>query len=80
MMAVDMLSLEERRAFAQRHVEVGRLLINRQHEIVVRHKAEGRDPTPAQNLLAVLERTQKVLERDLAALMRGTSDDSAVPD
>jgi hypothetical protein len=63
-------SLEERRAFAQRHVEFGRLLIIRQREMVERHKAEGRDPTAAQNLLAVLERTQKVLEHDLAELLR----------
>ena len=67
-----MLSLDERRAFAQRHVEFGRLLIIRQREMVERHKAEGRDPTPAQNLLAVLERTQQVLERDLTKLMRET--------
>jgi hypothetical protein len=65
-----MLSLEERRAFAQRHVDFGRLLIIRQREMVERHKAEGRDPIPAQNLVAVLERTQQVLERDLAELMR----------
>ena len=63
-----MLSLEDRRAFAQRHVEFGRLLIIWQREMVGRHKAEGRDPTPAQNLLAVLERTQQVLERDLTRL------------
>jgi len=65
-----MLSLEERRTFAQRHVEFGRLLIIRQREMVERHKAEGRDPAPARNLLVVLERTQQVLERDLAELMR----------
>lgn len=63
------LSLEERRAFAQRHVEFGRLVIIRQREMVERHKTESRDPTPAQNLLAVFERTQQVLERDLAQLM-----------
>lgn len=66
-----MLSLEQRRTFAQRHVEFGRLLIIWQREMVERHKAEGRDPTPAQNLLTVLERTQRVLVRDLAEIMRG---------
>jgi hypothetical protein len=65
-----MLSVEERRKFAQCHVEFGRLLIGRQREMIERHKAEGRDPAPAQNLLAVLERTQQVLERDLAQLMQ----------
>lgn len=67
---LKMLSLHERRAFAQRHIEFGRLLIIRQREMVERHKAEGRDPVPAQNLLSVLERTQRVLEHDLAELMR----------
>ena len=65
-----MLSVEERRKFAQCHVEFGRFLIGRQREMIERHKAEGRDPAPAQNLLAVLERTQQVLERDLAQLMQ----------
>jgi hypothetical protein len=65
-----MRSLEERHALAQRHVEFGRLLIIRQRAMVERHKSEGRDPAPAQKLLAVLERTQQVLERDLAELMR----------
>ena len=61
-----MLSLEERRKFAQIHVEFGRFLIVRQREMVDRHKSEGRDSAPAQNLLVVLELTQQVLERDLA--------------
>jgi hypothetical protein len=65
-----MLSVEERRKFAEVHVEFGRYLIGRQREMVERHKAEGRDPAPAQNLLAVLERTQQVLERDLAQLVQ----------
>ena len=52
-----MLSVEERRKFAQCHVELGRFLI-------------GRQRAPAQNLLAVLERTQQVLERDLAQLVQ----------
>ena len=65
-----MLSLEERRAFAKIHAEFGRLLIVRQRQMVERHKLEGRDPAPAQKLLAVLERTQQVLDRDLAKLVR----------
>jgi hypothetical protein len=36
--------------------------------MVERHKAEGHDTKAAQELLAVLERTQKVFERDLAEL------------
>jgi hypothetical protein len=61
-----MYSLDERRKFAQVHVEFGSFLITRQREMVERHKSEGRDSAPAQNLLVVLERTQQVLERDLA--------------
>jgi hypothetical protein len=38
--------------------------------MVKRHKAERRDLAPAQNLLAVLEQTQQVLEHDLAQLMQ----------
>jgi hypothetical protein len=53
---------------ARRHVELGRLLIERHKEMVERHRVEGRDTTPAENLLAALERTQQVFERDLARL------------
>jgi hypothetical protein len=53
---------------ARRHVELGRLLIERHKEMVERHRVEGRDTTPAESLLATLERTQQVFERDLARL------------
>ncbi|MFZ0100868.1 MAG: hypothetical protein WAL49_01115 [Pseudolabrys sp.] len=36
--------------------------------MVEKFKAEGRDTKAAEGLLAVLERTQKVFERDLAEL------------
>jgi hypothetical protein len=36
--------------------------------MVEMHKAEGRDNKAAEKLLTVLERTQKVFERDLAEL------------
>ena len=36
--------------------------------MVEKHRAEGRDSKVAEELLAVLERTQKVFERDLAYL------------
>jgi hypothetical protein len=64
------LPLEERRNFAQRHVEWGRQLIMHQREMVERHKKEGRDLGPAQRLLAVLERTQLTFERDLSKLLK----------
>ena len=64
------LTIEERRDFGRKHLEWGRKLIVRQREMVERHKAEGRDPTAAQRLLAVLEQTQLAFERDLARLLR----------
>ena len=63
------LPLEKRRNFARQHVEWGRQLIMRQREMVELHIREGRDPGPAQRLLAVLERTQETFERDLMRLL-----------
>jgi hypothetical protein len=63
-----MPTIDERRALARRHVEAGRLIIIHQRQMVERHKAEGRDTKAAEELLAVLERTQKTFERDLADL------------
>ena len=53
---------------ALRHVEVGRLLIERQKKLVERHRLEGRDTKPAQDLLTAFEHTQEVFERDLTRL------------
>ena len=53
---------------ARQFGEVTRLLIERQKEIVERHRAEGRDTKPAEDLLAAFERSQKVFERELARL------------
>jgi len=65
-----MPTLEERRASAQRHVEYGRQMIERHKSLIEKLRAERRDTTAAQQLLAVFERTQKVFEYDLAELMR----------
>jgi hypothetical protein len=61
-------TIDERLALARRHVDAGHLIIVHQRQMVERHKAEDRDTKAAQELLAVLERTQKVFERDLAEL------------
>ena len=61
-------TVDERLALARRHFDAGHLIIVHQRQTVERHKAEGRDTKAAQELLAVLERTQKVFERDLAEL------------
>ena len=64
----ELPSLVYRIEQARRHVEVGRLLIGRQKEIVERHRLEGRDTKPAQDLLTAFERTQEVFEQDLTRL------------
>ena len=61
-------SLAYRIEQARRHIEVGRLLIERQKEMVERHRLEGRDTKPAQDLLTAFEHTQQVFERDLTRL------------
>jgi len=53
---------------ARQFGEVTRLLIKRQKEMVERHRVEGRDTKPAEDLLAAFERSQKVFERELARL------------
>ena len=61
-------TIEERLALARRHVEAARLTIVRQRQMVEKFKAKRRDTKAAEELLAVLERTQNVFERDLAEL------------
>jgi len=63
-------TIDQRRAFAQRHVEWGRELIARHRQYVEELKESGRDTEAAEQFLLVLERTQKVFERDLADLER----------
>ena len=46
--------------------------------MIERHKTEGRDFTAAQKLLDVLERTQKVFERDLTRILDGEHVDAEV--
>ena len=54
---------------ARQFGEVTRLLIERQKEVVERHRVEGRDTKPAEDLLAAFEHSQKVFERELARLV-----------
>ena len=53
---------------ARQFGEITRLLIERQKEMVEKHRVEGRDTKPAEDLLAAFERSQKVFERELARL------------
>ena len=59
--------VEERLAIAQAHVEWGRWIVA-QRQQYVKELRESNDTEAAEKLLAVLERTQKVFERDLANL------------
>jgi hypothetical protein len=58
------MTLEEKIAQAQRHVDIGRLVIERQRALVLRHR------TPASiDLLELFEQTQQIFELDLADLL-----------
>jgi len=64
---------EERLAFAQAHVEWGRWIVAQRQQYVkeLRESADteaAEKLLAAEQLLAVLERTQKIFERDLAKL------------
>ena len=61
-------TVKERIASGRRHIAGGRLLTEHQRKMIERYKAEGRDTKAGEDLLAVLERTQKVFEHDLAFL------------
>ena len=63
-----MSTIDERRAFARRHVEWGRELIARHRQYVEELKESGRDTEASEKFLLELERSQKVFECDLAVL------------
>ena len=60
-------TIDERRAFARRHVEWGRQVIDRQRQYLEELKESDRDTETAEKFL-LIKRTQKVFERDLANL------------
>ena len=62
--------LEEQIRTARRHVELNRALIDHYKELLEKHRLEGRDTKPIEDLLETLERTQQVFEHDLAELER----------
>ena len=63
-------STEDRIRSAQRHLELGRAIIEYYKELFERHRAEGRNTKSTEDLLEALERSQTVFERDLAQLER----------
>jgi len=59
------MTLDEKIAQAQRHVDSGRMIIERQRAMVARHE------TPASiDLLQLFEQTQQIFELDLAELLK----------
>jgi hypothetical protein len=62
--------IEDQVQSAQRHIELGRAIIEYHKELLERRRAEGGDTKPVEDLLAALEHSQKVFERDLAELER----------
>ncbi|MCP3389601.1 hypothetical protein NLM27_12530 [Bradyrhizobium sp. CCGB12] len=58
------MTLDERIAMAQRHVESGRLIVERQRAIVARHRMLA-----SIDLLKLFEQTQQIFELDLADLL-----------
>jgi hypothetical protein len=59
------MTLDEKIAQAQRHVDTGRLVIECQRALVLRH------PTPASiELLELFKQTQQIFESDLADLLK----------
>jgi hypothetical protein len=61
-------TINERRTLARTYVGWGRRVIARQQRYVKELRESGRDTEAAEKLLAVLERTHKVFEHDLADL------------
>ena len=66
-------TIEERLAFAQTHVEWDRWIVAQRQQYVKELRESGDTEAAekllaAEQLLAVLERTQKIFERDLAKL------------
>jgi hypothetical protein len=59
------MALDERIAQAQRHVDSGRRIVERQRAFVARHEMPA-----AVDLLDLFESTQQIFEKDLADLLK----------
>ncbi|WP_065755775.1 hypothetical protein [Bradyrhizobium paxllaeri] len=59
------MTLDQKIAQAQRHVESGRLIIERQRKLVARINSRS-----SVDLLECFERTQQIFEADLADLLK----------
>ena len=63
-------SLADRIAMAFRHVQQGRAIIERQHQLIDRRRKGGHSTDFSESLLAQFEQTQAIFEDDLAHLQR----------
>ena len=68
MMAMD--TWEDRHALALRHVDVGRQAIDQQRSIIAKHKSRRLDTKASEDLLAAIERSQKIFEGILARILQ----------
>jgi len=63
----------ENRVLAERHVELGRRIVERQEKLVATKKGAHLDTSSAEQLLTVFLATQKIFEDDLARLLKTES-------
>ena len=59
----------EKVALAQRHVDSGRRVVERQEALVARQKALGSSTILSEQLLSDFRRSQTIFESDLAGLL-----------
>jgi hypothetical protein len=64
---------ETRLEMAQRHVSEGRTLVERHRAFIAKLRAAGRPTHKAEALLDACERSLRIFEDDLAALLRKNS-------
>ena len=62
--------LAERIAMAERHVRDGRAVLDRQRDLIERHRAHGYNTDRHEDLLRCFERSQATFESDLVRLQR----------
>jgi hypothetical protein len=61
---------EGRLEAAWRHVERGRVIIERQQALIARQRAFGHDAAMSESLLAAFERSQDIFEQDLRDIIK----------
>jgi len=67
---VQKASLAEQLILAQRHVELGRRIVERQNEIIAQKRTAHMSTRSSEELLSVFLASQKIFEDDLASLIK----------